>query len=83
MLVLPLMLLPCVPALSTLTITVVPSVRSRRKTSPALLVSPATRLLATEVNATKRPSSLMAASKLPLVAWASLLSTLTRSVVPA
>jgi hypothetical protein len=38
----------CVPPLSTLTRTVVPAWRSRAKTSLALLVSPATRFVASE-----------------------------------
>ena len=42
-----------------LTLCVVPAVRSRTKTSPVVLLSPATRFGALELNVTKRPLSLM------------------------
>ena len=78
----PLKLLPCVPALSTLTLSVSPVWRSWTKTSKTPLVSPATRLVAVEAKATKRPSPLMTGRRLALFAWPPRLSTLTLSVVP-
>ena len=58
--------------------------RSRTKISIPAFVSPLTRFVAREAKATKRPSSLTAGSWLfPPAAWASALSMLTRSVVPA
>src|SRR5262245_10292775 len=47
---------PCVPPVLTLTSVVVPSVRSRTNTSRKPFVSPATRLVASLENTTKRPS---------------------------
>ena len=55
---------PWLPALSTLTLSVVPVWRSRTKMSKTPLVSPATRLVASESKAMKRTSSLMALEKL-------------------
>src|SRR3989338_3314950 len=64
-------LLPCVPLVATETRIVegvqpppAPAQVSRTKTSGAPFVSPATRLLASERKATKRPSELMAGSEL-------------------
>src|SRR5437762_4951613 len=83
---LPLEPLPSVPALLTLTRSVVPVHRSRTNTSCHPLVSPATRLVESEVKATKRPSALIAGpspvSLLPRFPSFPALSTLTRSVVP-
>ncbi len=45
-------LFACDPSFATLTRTVCPAVRSRRKMSPTELVSPVTRLLPDERNAT-------------------------------
>src|SRR5204863_3677806 len=53
-----------VPSEATLTIWVVPATRSRTKTSRTWFVSPATRLDASETNATDRPSAEMDAPKL-------------------
>jgi hypothetical protein len=56
-----------------------PSVsRSRRKMSEKLFVSPAARLLAAEEKATNRPSALIDGQKLPLLASAPVVDTLTR-----
>src|SRR5262249_13732250 len=71
------------PALSTLTRVVVPDDRSRRKMSPAPLVSPATRLVASDRKATRRPSALIAGSKLDAFAWSAELATLARVVESA
>ena len=70
------------PALSTLTRSVIPVCRSRTNTSCDPLVSPGTRLVAREAKATKRPSALSAGSELTPFASVPALSTLTRSVVP-
>ena len=78
----PLLLFPWVPSLATLTRSVVSVTRSRTKTSNSSLVSPATRLLASELNATKRPSALMAGKRLCSSPSLPSLATLTRSVVP-
>ncbi len=56
--------------------------RSRTKTSIAPFVSPATRLVASDSNTTKRPSPLMAGQRLAPSACPPPLVTLTRSVVP-
>ena len=56
---------PWVPFCPTLARSVRPARRSRTKTSPALLVSPGTRLVALSQKATKRPSAEIAAKKLP------------------
>jgi hypothetical protein len=47
------------------------------------LVSPVTRLVASEAKATKRPSALIAGSRLSPLPWTLPLETLTRVVVPA
>src|SRR5919198_6515296 len=73
-------LLPWLPSLATLARTVVPVVRSRTNTSPLKFVSPGTRLSEKDVKATRVPSPLIVPS-LPL-AWAPLLETLIRVVVP-
>ena len=57
----PLASLPWTPPAETLTRVVCPVARSRSNTSATPLVSPATRLLASEVKTTKRPSALMRA----------------------
>ena len=59
---------PWLPSPATLTRSVVPACRSRTNTSRTPLVSPATRLVAVEVNTTKRPSALIPG--LPLVSFA-------------
>src|SRR5439155_233563 len=82
---LPLEPLPSVPALLTLTRSVVPVHRSRTNTSCHPLVSPGTRWVAREEKATKRPSALIAGLlrvSPPLFASFPALSTFTRSVVP-
>ena len=56
--------------------------RSRTKTSISPLVSPGTRLLASDSNTTKRPSPLMAGKRLAPLACPPSLATLTRSVAP-
>ena len=61
--------------------TVVPATRSRTKTSGTWLASPDARFVASETNATVRPSSLMLAPVLEPFAWAPLAPRLTRSVV--
>jgi len=63
--------------------TVVLPETSRRKMSCQLLVSPATRFLASEVKTTRFPSRLMAGQVLSPLPWMPAESTLTRSVVPA
>src|SRR5438093_9065057 len=73
---------PSTPELSTLTLVVAPVWRSWTKTSELLLVSPATKLVAKEWKATKRPSLLMVGIELASLASTPALSTLTRSVVP-
>src|SRR5438445_6238564 len=75
--------LPCAPWESTLTRLVLPVLRSRAKTSLTVFVSPPTRLFATELNATKRPSAEIAGTQLapfPCAPWE---ATLTRLVLPA
>jgi hypothetical protein len=62
---------------------VVPATRSRTNTSPVLKVSPGTRSDALEKNATYRPSPEIAGSAAKSLAWAPLLLTDTRRVVPA
>ena len=49
--------LPSAPLVRTLTLRVAPAWRSWTKLSPSALVSPATRFVASELNATKRPSA--------------------------
>jgi len=78
----PLSEFPCPPALSTLTSSVLPVVRSWTKTSFAPLLSFGTRFEEREVNATKRPSPLIEGSRLSEFPSLPELSTLTRSVVP-
>src|SRR3989338_4733053 len=56
--------LPCAPPLDTLTRVVVPVCRSWRNVSATPLVSPATSVLATDWNATSRPSALRAGRRL-------------------
>src|SRR3989344_139454 len=60
----PLQPLPCVPSVATLTRVVAPVCRSRTKMSRWPLVSPATRVLASDWNATYRPSALRAGRRL-------------------
>src|SRR5438067_7265110 len=59
-----------------------PVFRSRTKTSISLLVSPGTRLGASDSKTTNRPSPLMAGQRLAPLACAPPAPTLTRSVVP-
>src|SRR6266536_2652886 len=66
----------------TLTSLVWPVSRSRTNTSWNPFVSPGTRFVAPEVNATKRPSALTDGSRLKPSACLPLLRTLTRSVSP-
>src|SRR6266516_4102455 len=66
----------------TLTSLVWPVSRSRTNTSSNPFVSPGTRFVAREVNATKRPSALTDGSRLKPSACLPLLLTLTRSVSP-
>ena len=76
----------CSPALPTLTRCVVPATRSRTKTSVVPLVSPATRLDASDSKATNWPSPLIAGPcplLLPAFPTDPSLATLTSSVVPA
>ncbi len=54
--------------------------RSRTKTSCTLFVSPVTRLLAVDVNTTKRPDPLMSGDKLTPVACTPAVLKLTRTV---
>lgn len=56
--------------------------RSWRKTSPTPLLSPGTRLVDNESNATKRPSTLISGCWLRLFPCVPSLATLARSVVP-
>ncbi len=56
--------------------------RARTNTSPAALVSRATRLLASEEYATYRPSELIAGWRLLKPPWVPPLATLARVVVP-
>jgi len=74
--------LPSVPELLTLTRVVTPDCRSRRKTSLTPLVSPATRLVATDSNTTYRPSELMAGQPQSPSASAPAVLTLARTVSP-
>src|SRR2546428_83045 len=75
--------LPCAPWESTLTRLVLPVLRSRTKTSLTVFVSPPTRLVATELNATKRPLAEIDGTKLAPFSCAPWESTLTRLVLPA
>jgi hypothetical protein len=77
-----LVLLAWVPSEATLARVTAPVCRSWTKTSNAPFVSPRTRLLATDSNATKRPSALIAGDSLPPSAWVPSEATLTRVVVP-
>src|SRR5262245_26113417 len=79
------------PLLATLARVVVAVKRSRTKTSLTPFVSPGTRFVAADVNATKRPLALSAGLPLPqsrlwdvvqAFAWAPAAPTLTRLVVP-
>ncbi len=74
-------LLVCTPPAPTLMRVVSPDTRSRRKTSVAKLVSPETRLVASESKATSRPSPLSVGTRLFPLPWAPELETLTRVVV--
>src|SRR2546422_463512 len=74
--------LPCVPCEATLTRLVLPALRSRANTSLAPFVSPPTRLLALDRNATNRPSAEIGAAKLSPLACAPWELTLTRLVLP-
>lgn len=83
----PLELLAWAPLLLTLTRRVRPVATSRRNTSSTPLVSPRTRLLAEDVNATYLPSALTAVTagrkrvpELTLLAWTPALLTFTRIV---
>jgi len=69
------------PALLTLMRSVTPVSRSCTKMSRLSFVSPATRLVANELKATKRPSPLMLGLKLDSSACAPPVATLTRRVV--
>src|SRR5439155_16786291 len=73
---------PCAPWESTLTRLVLPAFRSRTNTSLAPFVSPPTRLLALDRNATKRPSAEIDAAKLSPLPCAPSELTLTRVVLP-
>ena len=73
---------PCSPVLVTLTLVVVPDCRSRTYTCPTPFVPPATRVVASDENATYRPSALMEASQLRLFPCSPVLDTLTLVVVP-
>src|SRR5438128_2450321 len=80
----PLLPLPCVPPPdATLTRSLVPVCRSWTNTSVVPFVSPATRLVASLSNATKRPSAERAGSQLASLAWVPPEATLTRTVVSA
>ena len=87
----PLSLLASPPAVSTETRTVLgvhpaaPAQVSRTKTSKTALVSPATRLMASDSKATKRPSALIEGLPLPVTPMASapVLLTETRIVLGA
>ena len=61
---------------------VVRAARLRKKTSATPLVSPATRLVAVEVNTTKRPSALIRGSLLWLFAAPPFAATLSTVVSP-
>src|SRR2546427_11209811 len=83
----PLPAFPWVPSLATDTRVVegvqpagTPTQVSRTKTSPAPLVSPATRLLASAAKATNRPSALMAGVSLTPLPSLPSLATDTRAV---
>src|SRR4029450_6773852 len=75
----------CAPALLRLTRcgAAVPPARSTTNTSLVKLVSPGTRLSAKELNATKRPSGVIAGFELSLFASVLPPDMLSRSVVPA
>jgi soluble P-type ATPase len=79
----PLLALACSSSLFTLTRSVVAVWRSRTNTSLVKLVSPAARLSAKEVKATKRPSGLSTGPELSALACVLRPARLTRSVVPA
>ena len=73
------------PVADALTSSVVPAHRSRTKTSSSPLVSPGTRLGASERKATNRPFPLIAGRETNeerFEAWAPVLDTLTRVVAP-
>ena len=82
----PLLSLPCSPAVLTLMRSVVAVFRSRTNTSSSLLVSLGTSVVATESNATTRPSPLIAGpAKRPLMLSPCVPSVamLANSLVPA
>lgn len=74
--------LPGAPSGAAETRTVVPSFRSRRKTSVVPLVSPATRLSASLLNTAQRPSALSEGAEEGPFAWVPSEATETRSVTP-
>ena len=73
---------PARPPVPTLTITVLPVCRSRRNTSRAPFVSPATRSSASLAKASQRPSGVIAASKLSPSPGSPAGVTLSSVVVP-
>ena len=77
--------MPCAPATVWLIRCVVPACQSRRNTSVVPLVSPGTRFVAFEENATYRPLALIVALLLSLLrlVWDPVLDTSIRRVVPA
>jgi hypothetical protein len=75
--------LPWSPAAPRLTLSVLAATKSRRKTSPTPLVSPVTRLDASESNATKRPSAEIVGEEQTPFALPPLVETETTSVTPA
>ena len=72
-----------VPDVLTLARSVTAVVRLWTNTSSVLLVSAVTRFDASDVNATRLPSSLMLGWMLRLFAWVPAVATLTRTVAPA
>src|SRR6266545_3841551 len=72
-----------VPSEATFTRVVWPVWRSWTKASTSGLVSPGTRLVAPETNATNRPVALIAGRALPSLAWVPSEARLTRVVSPA
>ena len=67
--------------METLTRSVVPNSQSRTKISLSPLVSPLTRLVASDENATKRPSALIEGRSLEPFAEPPVVETLTSSMV--
>src|SRR5579859_323134 len=75
--------LPCTPPAPTLIRVVMPATTSRKKMSVVALVSPVTRFVESESNATKRPSALSVGARLFWLPWAPELEMLRRVVVAA